>query len=79
MPAFVDWNSLLFGSSPEIEPSQQVASHPELDASLPESPESGDALPESVVLQDVFPEREKESLVPEIVIPESAVPERTVP
>ncbi|KAI0455115.1 hypothetical protein F5B21DRAFT_472925 [Xylaria acuta] len=79
MPAFVDWNRLLFGSSPEIEPRQQVASHPELDASLPESPESWDAPLESAVPQDVFPEREKESLVPEIVIPESAVLESTVP
>ncbi|KAI8949329.1 hypothetical protein F4801DRAFT_553702 [Xylaria longipes] len=79
MPAFVDWNSLLFGSSPEIEPRQQVASHPELDASLPESPESWDAPPESVAPQGVSPGREKESSVPEIVIPESAVSESTVP
>ncbi|KAH8167050.1 hypothetical protein CIB48_g1185 [Xylaria polymorpha] len=82
MPAFVDWNSLLFGSPPKIEPSQQVASPPELDASLAESSESWDALPESVIPQHVFqepePEKEKENLVPEIVIPESAAPESTV-
>lgn len=80
MPAFIDWNSLLFGSSPEVEPSPQVASHPELDASLPESSESWNAIPESVIPEQVLPERG--SGLPEAVIPtpedvilESAVPE----
>ncbi|KAJ8110220.1 hypothetical protein ONZ43_g5928 [Nemania bipapillata] len=80
MPAFVDWNSLLFGSSPEIEPSPQVASHPELDASIPESRESWNVPPESVITEDALPE--KETAIPEAVIPipenvvlESAVPE----
>ncbi|KAI0436645.1 hypothetical protein F4803DRAFT_556795 [Xylaria telfairii] len=79
MPAFVDWNSLLFGSPPKIEPSQQVASPPEPDASLPASSESWEALPESVIPQDVFPEPEEESPVPEIVVPEIVVPESAAP
>ncbi|KAI0539207.1 hypothetical protein GGR58DRAFT_259919 [Xylaria digitata] len=77
MPAFVDWNSLLFGSSPEIEPQQQVASHPVPDASIPESPESWDVLSESVILEEALPERE--SVVPQVTLPESVVPENTVP
>ncbi|RWA14502.1 hypothetical protein EKO27_g594 [Xylaria grammica] len=88
MPAFVDWNSLLFGSSPGIQPRKQVASHPELDASLPESPESRDALPESIVPEGVLPERdtivsraippERETVVPQIIPPESIAPESIV-
>ncbi|KAI0809800.1 hypothetical protein GGR55DRAFT_166938 [Xylaria sp. FL0064] len=83
MPAFVDWNSLLFGSSPETKPRQQVASHSELDASLPESPESENAPPESVIPEETLPEREiiapPEAISPQNVIPESVVPETVVP
>ncbi|KAI0466313.1 hypothetical protein F4859DRAFT_497707 [Xylaria cf. heliscus] len=86
MPAFVDWNRLLFGSPAELEPHQQVASNPRRDASLAEplpasltdSPEAWDALPESVAPQGpqgILPDRERESLVPEIVVPGGAVPE----
>ncbi|KAI1279782.1 hypothetical protein F5Y07DRAFT_357804 [Xylaria sp. FL0933] len=83
MPAFVDWNSLLFGSSPEIEPRPQVASHSELDASLSESQESGNAPPESVIPEETLPEREiiapPEAISPQNVNPESMVPETVVP
>ncbi|KAI0205732.1 hypothetical protein F4808DRAFT_242970 [Astrocystis sublimbata] len=84
MPAFVDWNRLLFGSTPEVEPRQQAASPPELDASHTETPESWeDALPERIISQSVFSEsekeKEKESSVPEVLVPESAVPETVTP
>lgn len=85
MPAFVDWNSLLFGSSPETQPSQQqVASHSELapepvpapapahelvDAPIPGSPAPLDVLPEGAVLEGALPE-EQRSVVPEVVLPE---------
>ncbi|KAI1130772.1 hypothetical protein F5Y10DRAFT_275959 [Nemania abortiva] len=78
MPAFIDWNSLLFGSSsPQIETRPQVASHPELDASLPESQESLNALPESVISEGALSERE--SAVPEIIIPRDEIVESAVP
>ncbi|KAI1179799.1 hypothetical protein F4777DRAFT_400102 [Nemania sp. FL0916] len=48
MPAFVDWNSLLFGSAPPSKP-QQVAPQPELDASTHENLDSLDAIPEIAV------------------------------
>ncbi|KAI0913610.1 hypothetical protein F4824DRAFT_81290 [Ustulina deusta] len=76
MPAFVDWNSLLFGSSPEIEPRQQVASEPELDASLPESQEPWNALPESAIPEEPLPETE--SIVPRIITPESVISESVI-
>ncbi|KAI0116484.1 hypothetical protein GGR51DRAFT_319416 [Nemania sp. FL0031] len=79
MPAFVDWNSLLFGSSPEVEPRPQVASPPELDASLPQSQESPNALPESVIVEGALSESESDSAVPEIVIAENEILERVVP
>ncbi|KAI1198585.1 hypothetical protein F5X97DRAFT_145648 [Nemania serpens] len=79
MPAFVDWNSLLFGSSPEIQPRQQVASHTEpepepapapVDAPILESPAPLDGLSEGAVPEGALPEGQR-SVVPELVIPES--------
>ncbi|KAI0407846.1 hypothetical protein F4802DRAFT_551410 [Xylaria palmicola] len=77
MPAFVDWNSLLFGSEPQIDPRQHVASHPELDASLPQAHESWSAQPESAISDNAFPERE--SAVPGVAFPQSKTPESAIP
>ncbi|KAI3328108.1 hypothetical protein HD806DRAFT_485107 [Xylariaceae sp. AK1471] len=80
MPAFVDWNSLLFGSSPEIETRQQVASHPEPDAPLLESSESWSEAPESLVPETIVPETvASEITVPETVVSKSTVPESVIP
>ncbi|KAI1311842.1 hypothetical protein F5Y03DRAFT_290708 [Xylaria venustula] len=77
MPAFVDWNSLLFGSSPEIEPHRQVASNPEVDASLPEIQELRDVLAKDIVPEETLPERE--SVTPQIINPEQVISESVVP
>ncbi|KAI1821211.1 hypothetical protein F4861DRAFT_533125 [Xylaria intraflava] len=71
MPAFVDWDSLLFGSSPDTGSRQQIASHPKPDASHPEIVESSDArvepvAPEGAALGDV---------VAEITLPENGSPD----
>ncbi|GAP87914.1 putative s-layer protein [Rosellinia necatrix] len=60
MPAFVDWNSLLFGSSPEVASRDRGASHPELDASPPEGPGSSDAPSAGVVANTAFPAEQGE-------------------
>lgn len=54
MPAFVDWNSLLFGSSTGVQTTDKVASHTELDASLPESLENWNAPPGSAIPEAAF-------------------------
>ncbi|KAK5632554.1 hypothetical protein RRF57_008268 [Xylaria bambusicola] len=79
MPAFVDWNSLLFGSSPDNEPrrQQKVASNPELDASHPEHPGSNNALHENEIPEESLPERE--DIVPQIINSEDLILETVVP
>ncbi|KAJ3571094.1 hypothetical protein NPX13_g5496 [Xylaria arbuscula] len=80
MPAFVDWNSLLFGSSPETAPrhkQQEIASNPKADASQPEQQEPVNALHESEVPDVSLPERE--DIAPRIVSSESLIPETVVP
>jgi methyl-accepting chemotaxis protein len=82
MPAFVDWNSLLFGSSPELESHQQVASHPEPDASIPDDSEAWSPVPEVPEVPEALGPESRESegvaLIPELGKPESVVSEHTV-
>ncbi|KAI1108292.1 hypothetical protein F5Y14DRAFT_93984 [Nemania sp. NC0429] len=89
MPAFVDWNSLLFGSSPEIQPRPpvQVASHsepepapapaPELERGLADAPAPESPAPLDVLPESVLPKGalsgERRSVVPEVVSPESGI------
>ncbi|KAI0517407.1 hypothetical protein F5B22DRAFT_646045 [Xylaria bambusicola] len=74
MPAFVDWNSLLFGSSPEIEPrhQQKGASNPGRDASHSGHPESKNAFHENEIPEDIVPQFiNSEHSIPETVVPET--------
>ncbi|KAI1431519.1 hypothetical protein GGR50DRAFT_60797 [Xylaria sp. CBS 124048] len=68
MPAFVDWDSLLFGTPRETRPRKKVAPYPQPDASQPETPQLPD-------VQDV----QVESLAPEGAVPEVADAEITLP
>ena len=80
MPAFVDWNSLLFGSSLKTEPrhkQQEVASNPEVDASPPKQREPVNVLHESEVPEESLPERG--DIAPRIISSESLIPETVVP
>lgn len=95
MPAFVDWNSLLFGASPEIQPRQPVASHSEPEpapvpapAPAPELELVDAPIPESPAPLDVLPEGavlegalrgEQRSVVPEAGIPESKIFQSAIP
>ncbi|KAI0395631.1 hypothetical protein F5Y17DRAFT_182103 [Xylariaceae sp. FL0594] len=74
MPAFVDWNSLLFGSSPEPGAHQQVASHSDLDASNPDDSEAWSSAPEPLgPLTSESTGSEGESSTPELGQPEDIV------